>query len=145
MLLIQRIDLPCHNGSVCTPSFTFPDPEIPPLPLTKQNIFKMFGKQHQNSARRASSEARGNCITNKKTGVSESRMTGQSRAVPFFNKEAFFQMSRHREQWQARKLQSEGKLRSLKRKVDNLDELVRRALLGNKKINLKSIVLFQED
>uniref|UniRef100_F6VQX9 Centriolin n=1 Tax=Ciona intestinalis TaxID=7719 RepID=F6VQX9_CIOIN len=34
------------------------------------------------------------------------------------------QMSRHREQWNARKIQSEGKLRSLRRKVDNLDELV---------------------
>ena len=33
-------------------------------------------------------------------------------------------MNRHREQWHARKMQSEGKLRSLKKKVDTLDELV---------------------
>ena len=33
-------------------------------------------------------------------------------------------MTRHREHWQARKKQSEGKLRSLKKKVDTLDELV---------------------
>ncbi|XP_077968692.1 centriolin-like isoform X1 [Styela clava] len=34
------------------------------------------------------------------------------------------QMSRHREAWEERKKQSEGKLESLRRKVDNLDELV---------------------
>ena len=37
----------------------------------------------------------------------------------------FRQMARHREQWHSKKQQSEGKLRSLRKKVDNLDELVR--------------------
>lgn len=33
-------------------------------------------------------------------------------------------MSRHREAWEERKRHSEGKLESLRKKVDNLDELV---------------------
>jgi len=53
------------------------------------------------------------------------------------------QMNRHREQWQARKIQSEGKLRSLKKKVDTLDELVNIYILLSYLFGARSAVVLR--